>query len=172
MCLSPSAGLRRNGSATTDKGGKGMEWKWQEAFESIRPNVIRMAGAAAGVLCTWWAGLSAIAQALLVVQGADVLTGVLLALLGKSSKSESGRVSSGALMMGVIKKGLEWLVVWICVTVGTALEMQGISAAAMTYMIAAEMVSLMENLSVFGLNIPLLDSVLDVAQGKAKDAEN
>ena len=136
-----------------------------EATRGLRPSVIKWMGAAAGWAAAWWAGLPAIAQALLMVQAADVLTGVLCALTGKSPKSESGRVSSRALSAGVVKKGLEWLAVCICVNVGGALEMAGIGGAAMTYMIATEMVSLIENLSIFGLDIPVLRRILDVAQG-------
>jgi len=144
--------------------------KWiQDALQAIRPDLMKTLSAALGALCAWWAGLPALAQALLIVQGADVLTGVLLALMGRSAKSESGRVSSGALSAGLIKKGMEWLVVGICVSVGGALNMQGISGAAMTYMIATELVSLMENLNVFGLKIPMLDRILDVAQGREYD---
>ncbi|MBR5560180.1 MAG: phage holin family protein [Clostridia bacterium] len=147
------------------------EWL-QDAMRSIRPDLMKTFGALLGAACAWWAGLPALAQALLLVQGADVLTGVVLALMGKSSKSESGKVSSGALMSGLIKKGMEWLVVGICVCVGGALKMEGISGAAMTYMIATEMVSLMENLNVFGLRIPLLDRILDVAQGQKREMDN
>lgn len=137
-----------------------------EATRGLRPSAIKWLGAAAGWAAAWWAGLPAIAQALLMVQAADVLTGVLCALAGKSPKSESGRVSSRALSAGVVKKGLEWLAVCICIHVGGALEMQGIGGAAMTYMIATELVSLMENLEAFGLDIPILRTILDVAQGK------
>ena len=137
-----------------------------EATSGLRPSVIKWMGAAAGWAAAWWAGLPAIAQALLMVQAADVLTGVLCALTGKSPKSESGRVSSRALSAGVVKKGLEWLAVCICIHVGGALEMQGIGGAAMTYMIATELVSLMENLETFGLDIPILRTILDVAQGR------
>ena len=54
--------------------------------------------------------------------------------------------------------------VFICLSVGQALSMQGIAGAAMTYMIATELVSLMENLSIFGLKIPMLERLLDAAQ--------
>ena len=135
------------------------------AMEFMKPNVLKWTGAVIGAVMAWWAGLSAIAQALLLVQGADILTGILCAVTGKSPKSESGMVSSRALTMGVIKKGLEWLVVCICIHVGGALEMTGIGGAAMTYMIATELVSLLENLQIFGLDIPLLRRILDVAQG-------
>ncbi|MBQ4265126.1 MAG: phage holin family protein [Clostridia bacterium] len=136
----------------------------REIADSVRPDMVRLAGAWIGLAAAWFAGLPPIAQALLLTQGADVITGLLCAIKGKSSKTASGKVSSGALVMGMLKKGLEWLVVLICVYVGAALDMQGISGAAMTYMIATELVSLTENLSVFGLNIPLLDKLLDVAQ--------
>ena len=137
-----------------------------EATSGLRPSVVKWLGAAAGWAAAWWAGLPAIAQALLMVQAADVLTGLLCALTGKSPKSESGRVSSRALSAGVVKKGLEWLAVCICIHVGGALEMNGIGGAAMTYMIATELVSLMENLETFGLDIPILRTILNVAQGK------
>jgi len=136
-----------------------------EALGPVRPSVVKMIASAAGAMAAWIAGLPPIAQALLLVQGADVLTGVLCAIRAKSPKSDTGKLSSHALSMGMVKKGLEWLVVLICVYVGCALEMQGIGGAAMTYMIATELVSLMENLNAFGLDVPVLHTLLDAAQG-------
>lgn len=75
-------------------------------------------------------GLPPLAQALLIVQGADILTGMLCAVTGKSRKTESGKVSSGALLMGVMKKGLEWLVVGVCVSVGNGLGVTSVCGAA------------------------------------------
>lgn len=141
------------------------------AFETIRPNAVRVISGAAGAAAAWFSGLPPIAQALLLAQGADVLTGVLCAVCRKSPKTESGAVSSGTLAEGMVKKGLEWLVVLICVYVGAALDMQGIAGAAMTYMIATELVSLMENLSIFGLKVPALEKLLDVAHGNAGKTE-
>ena len=66
------------------------------------------------------------------MQGADILTGLLCAVTGKSRKTESGKVSSGALLMGVMKKGLEWLVVGVCVSVGNGLGVTSVCGAAMT----------------------------------------
>ena len=143
-----------------------MEEKIMEVAGSVRPTVFSWIAAAIGFVAAWWTGLPALAQALLIVQAADILTGLLCALTGKSTKTESGRINSSVLAMGVVKKGLEWLVVLICVYVGEALEMQGIGGAAMTYMIATELVSLLENLSLFGLEAPVLRKLLDVAQNK------
>jgi len=43
--------------------------------------------------------------------------------------------------------------------------MEGICSAAMTYVIATELVSLLENLALLGLDVPLLHTILDVAHG-------
>ena len=146
-----------------------MENKAMEVVEAVRPGVFNWMGAAVGAVIAWYTGLPALAQALLIVQGADILTGLLCALTGKSDKSASGRVSSGALVMGLVKKGLEWLVVLICVVVGHALGVESVSGAAMTYMMATELVSLIENLSLFGLDVPLLQKLLDVAHGTTEE---
>lgn len=136
----------------------------QETMMMQKPNVFNWIGAAVGWLVAWWAGLPPMAQALLAVQGADILTGVLCALNGRSHKTQSGTISSGALFMGVCKKGLEWMVVLICGEAGDAFEMQGLTGAAMAYMIATELVSLIENLTIFGLKIPVLEKILDIAK--------
>lgn len=148
-----------------------MEEKVMEVAGAIRPNVFSWISAVIGALAAWWTGLPVLAQALLVMQGADMVTGVMCAVAGRSRKTESGTLSSGPLVMGFAKKGLEWLVVGVCVYAGRALGFDGISGAAMTYMIATELVSLMENLDTFGLNIPLLKKILDVAQGGAKSED-
>ena len=127
------------------------------------------AGEVLGVAGIEGNGQTPLAQALLIVQGADIVTGLLCAVTGKSRKTESGKVSSGTLLMGVMKKGLEWLVVGVCVSVGNGLGMTSVCGAAMTYMIATELVSLIENLEIFGLNVPLLGKLLDVAQGEKKE---
>jgi len=122
-------------------------------------------GACVGMVIGFWTGIPALAQAVLIVQCADILTGLACAVLGKSQKSESGKVSSRVMLEGVIKKGAEWLIVLVCIYTGTPLGMEGISTAAMTYVIATELVSLLENFDLLGLKVPLLQTILDVAHG-------
>ena len=122
-------------------------------------------GACVGLVIGFWTGLPALGQAVLIVQCADILTGLACAMLGKSQKSESGKVSSRVMLEGIIKKGAEWLIVLVCIYTGTPLGMEGIGTAAMTYVIATELVSLLENLALLGLDVPLLHTILDVAHG-------
>lgn len=122
-------------------------------------------GACVGMMISFWTGLPALGQAVLIVQAADILTGLACAVLGKSQKSESGKVSSRVMLEGIVKKGAEWLIVLVCMYTGTPLGMEGISTAAMTYVIATELVSLLENFDLLGLKVPLLQTILDVAHG-------
>ena len=123
-------------------------------------------GACVGVVIGFWTGLPALGQAVLIVQGADILTGLAGAVLGRSQKSESGKVSSRVMLEGIIKKGAEWLVVLVCIYAGAPLGMDGVGTMAMTYVIATELVSLLENFQLLGLDVPLLKTILDVAHGK------
>lgn len=122
-------------------------------------------GACVGLVISLWTGMPALGRGILIVQGADILSGLSCALLGRSQKSESGKVSSRVMLEGMIKKGAEWLIVLVCVYTGTPLGMEGICSAAMTYVIATELVSLLENLALLGLDVPLLRTILDVAHG-------
>lgn len=126
-------------------------------------------GALVGLAISFWTGLPALGQAVLIVQAADILTGLACAVLGKSQKSESGKVSSRVMLEGIIKKGAEWLIVLVCIYTGAPLGMEGISTAAMTYVIATELVSLLENFDLLGLKVPLLQTILDVAHGGKED---
>ena len=123
-------------------------------------------GACIGLLISLWTGMPALGRGVLIVQGADIISGLSCALLGKSQKSDSGKVSSRAMLEGMIQKGAEWLSVLVCVYTGTPLGMEGICSAAMTYVIATELVSLLENLALLGLDVPLLRTILDVAHGR------
>lgn len=136
--------------------------EWLKDFAS---DVWGWIGACVGVVLSFWTGLPALAQAVMIVQAADIVTGLACAVLGKSQKSESGKVSSRAMLEGFIKKGAEWLVVLVCIYAGTPLGMEGVGTAAMTYVIATELVSLLENFELLGLNVPLLKTILDVAHG-------
>ena len=137
--------------------------KWLQDFMG---DVWGWIGGCIGLVIGVWTGLPALGQAVLTVQMADVATGVACALLGKSGKSDSGRVSSRAMLEGVIKKGAEWLIVLVCVSAGAPLGMEGVGSAAMTYVIATELVSLLENLALLGLDAPLLRAILDVAHSR------
>ncbi|MBQ8617462.1 MAG: phage holin family protein [Clostridia bacterium] len=129
-------------------------------------------GALVGLVIGFWTDLPALGRAVLITQTADILAGLACAVLGKSNKSESGKVSSRVMLEGVVKKGAEWLIVLVCIYTGAPLGIEGISTAAMTYVIATELVSLLENLNLLGLNAPLIQTILDVAHGSRNESKS
>ncbi len=66
-----------------------MEGKTMQVMKGVKPNAVNWIGALIGAALAWWTGLPPLAQALLIVQGADILTGLLCAVTGKSRKTES-----------------------------------------------------------------------------------
>ena len=62
------------------KGETDMEDKAMQVVQGVKPNVVNWIGAAIGAALAWWTGLPPLAQALLIVQGADIVTGLGKAL--------------------------------------------------------------------------------------------
>ena len=60
-----------------------MEEKMTEVMQSVKPNIISWVSAVIGAALVWWTGLPPLGQALLIVQGADILTGLLCAVTGR-----------------------------------------------------------------------------------------
>ena len=52
-----------------------LEKKAMEVVQSVKPNIISWISAVIGAALVWWTGLPPLGQALLIVQGADILTG-------------------------------------------------------------------------------------------------
>lgn len=130
-------------------------------------SVITWIGAAIGLIAVKFSGLPPMAQAVIVLQVSDMATGFACAWLGRSPKSESGRISSKAMWEGCVKKGVEWVVIWACSYAGAPLGMEGVSAMAMAAVVATELVSFIENLTLLGLDFQVLHTILDVAHGKS-----
>ena len=57
-----------------------MEEKTMQVMKGVKPNVVNWIGALIGAALAWWTGLPPLAQALLIVQGADILTGLRIGL--------------------------------------------------------------------------------------------
>ena len=55
-----------------------MEDKAMQVVQGVKPNVVNWIGAAIGAALAWWTGLPPLAQALLIVQGADVVAVVAM----------------------------------------------------------------------------------------------
>ena len=131
-----------------------MENKAMQVVSGVKPNMVNWIGAMIGAALAWWTGLPPLAQALLIVQGADILTGLLCAVTGKSRKTESGALDSKAGYIGLLKKGMILLVVWLGVLLDNALGETYIRMAVVLFFVGNEGLSLLENLGLMGVPFP------------------
>ncbi len=92
---------------------------------------------------------------LCALMAADYGSGVLLAAVWqRSTKSESGALSSVAGFKGLIKKGMALLVVWVAVLLDKALGMDFIRTMVILFFSGNEGLSLLENLGLMGVPFP------------------
>lgn len=111
---------------------------------------------------------------LVALMGVDYITGVLLAAIWhKSTKTESGRLSSVAGFKGLIKKIAILLMVWIAVLLDSALKIDYVRMAVILFFIGNEGLSLLENLGLMGVPFPaFLKNMLEALKEKGDSGED
>lgn len=128
---------------------------------------------AAGIIGSFIAGLfggwDASLVTLLIFMGVDYITGLIVATVGKSQKSENGHLSSLIGWKGLAKKGVSLLLVLVAVrldiTLGTSYIRDGVCIA----FILNELISIIENAGLLGVPLPeILTKAIDLLQNKRK----
>lgn len=111
-----------------------------------------IAGAIAGLYGAWSTALTI----LLVMMGVDYVTGVLVAITGKSPKTEGGGLSSKIGFVGLAKKGFIMLIVLVATQLDKAIGNQTMifQTATTFYYIANEGLSILENADTMGVPFP------------------
>ncbi len=121
---------------------------WDKAVRGMAA----LGGAVAGLLGGW----DPLLRVLVVLMAADYLTGLLVALMGKSQKTEYGGLSSKVGAMGLARKGLMLSVVLVAAmmdsVIGTGSAM--CRDAACWFYIANEGISILENAGLAGAPYP------------------
>ena len=106
----------------------------------------------AGFFGEWTAALTI----LVVMMGADYLTGVLLAISGRSPKTAGGGLSSKVGFIGLAKKGFIMLIVLIATMLDKAIGNTAMvfQTATVFYYIANEGLSILENADLMEVPFP------------------
>ena len=133
-----------------------------EQMTHIKAWVLATVGAVGGAISAAMGGWSQMLTALLIVMGADYLTGLIVAgVFHRSGKSADGSLESRAGFKGLCRKGAMLLVM------GTSFIRDG---AAMAFL-ANELLSVVENVGLMGVPIPkVIASAISVLQSKADSA--
>ena len=123
-----------------------------EVWDKIVKAVAMLGGAIAGL----FGGFDTMMLVLVACMVIDYITGLIVAWMGKSQKTESGHLDSKVGFVGIGKKALMMLVVLMAALLDRA--MGGDAAVFRTMMIwfyvANEGISILENLSLAGVPFP------------------
>ena len=102
---------------------------------------------------------------LVLLMGLDYLSGVGVALLGKSPKSEGGALSSRAGFVGLMRKAMILIVILLAAVLDNLTGSAACTGAAAMFYIVNESLSILENAVLLGVPVPQkLTQALDVAK--------
>lgn len=121
-------------------------------WDKIIKAVAVAAGAIAGLYGEWTTALSILA----IMMGVDYITGVLVAISGRSPKTDGGGLSSKIGFVGIAKKGFIMLIVLVATQLDKAIGNTAMvfQTATVFYYIANEGLSILENAELMGVPFP------------------
>lgn len=141
-------------------------------------NLYKIAAAAAGAVISFFTGIPVIMWVLIAMMTLDYVTGLMTGMMGVSSKTEGGKLSSRAAFDGLMRKIMIFLVVILSVLVdlavqyGAGVTFNAVTGATCLWFIASEGVSVLENAAELGVPIPgILRKALEVLRDGSGDAE-
>ena len=141
-------------------------------------NLYKIAAAAAGAVISFFTGIPVIMWVLIAMMTLDYVTGLMTGMMGVSSKTEGGKLSSRGAFDGLMRKIMIFLVVILSVLVdlavqyGAGVTFNAVTGATCLWFIASEGVSVLENAAELGVPIPgILRKALELLQDSSVDSE-
>ena len=121
-------------------------------WDKIIKGACLVIGAIAGLYGEWTTALSILA----IMMGVDYITGVLVAISGRSPKTDGGGLSSKIGFIGIAKKGFIMLIVLVATQLDRAIgnTTMVFQTATTFYYIANEGLSILENAEAIGVPFP------------------
>lgn len=125
-------------------------------MEKMWDKVIRALAACGGAVAGMLGGWDPLLRVLVVLMATDYATGLLVAILGKSVKTEYGGLSSKVGAAGLARKGLMLVVVLVGAMMDQVMGTGGAMCrdAACWFYIANEGISILENAGLAGAPYP------------------
>ena len=121
-------------------------------WDKIVKGICLVIGAIAGLYGEWTNDLSILA----IMMGVDYITGVLVAISGRSPKTDGGGLSSKIGFIGIAKKGFIMLIVLVATQLDRAIGNTAMvfQTATTFYYSANEGLSILENAEAIGVPFP------------------
>ena len=121
---------------------------------SIRNGILAAVTAIGAGLLSLLGGWDGMLRTLVICMAVDFVTGVAVAALGRSDKSETGRISSNSALTGLMKKGFELLVILIAAQLESVTGFDYIRNVVLCFFIGTEGISILENGGLLGVPLP------------------
>jgi len=140
------------------------------SYSILRGSALTATGLFASVLSRFFGGFDLLLQTLVLLMAFDLVSGLVAsAVFKRSSKTETGRLSSLAGLQGLIKKGCCLMLIVIAVHLDALLGTRSLTRDAVIIAFCInEMISVMENMGHMGIKLPApLVNALDMLS-KAK----
>ncbi len=127
-------------------------------MEQLWDKVIKIAAAVGGAIAGWFGGWDTLLFVLLAFMVIDYVSGLIVAWIGKSQKTQNGGLDSKIGAAGIAKKGLMLLVVLVAALLDRVLgtDQQVFRSAVIWFYLANEGLSILENLALAGVPFPAL----------------
>jgi len=141
---------------------------------NIWDRVIKGLAVAGGAIAGIFGGWSTLMTILAVAMVLDYISGVLVAALGKSLKTEGGHIDSKVGFIGLAKKALIIMIVLLATLLDKALGTNAMvfQTATVCYYIANEGISVVENAGLMGLPVPpVIAKALEQMREKGEEDE-
>lgn len=141
-----------------------------EKIHAIKLYLIMAIGVVGSGFANLFGGWTEDLTTLMILMGIDFITGLMIAALWKKSgKSESGALNSVSAWIGLCRKGASLLVVLIAYRLDLTLGMNYIRTAVIIAFIANEGISIVENLGIMGVPMPIvITKAIEVLKNKAE----
>lgn len=138
---------------------------------TVWDKIIKVLAAVGGAIAGAFGGWDKLLGVLVVMMAVDYVSGVIVAAMGRSQKTEYGGLSSKVGAYGLAKKGLMMLVVLVAALLDRAIGAQTavFRDAACWFYIANEGLSLLENMSLAG--VPFPEKLKEMLGQKAREAD-
>lgn len=140
-----------------------------ENINIIKAGILMAVGTVGSWVINMLGGWSEDLTTLLIFMAADYLMGLLIAgVWKKSGKSKTGALNSVSAWKGLCRKGVSLLVVMVAYRLDVTIGVDYIKTAVVVAFIANEGISIVENLGIMGVPLPVVISkAIDVLKEKA-----
>lgn len=134
--------------------------------------VIAWLSVISSVIIKFLGGWDGTLKLLVIMSGADFVTGIIVAcIFKKSPKTKTGKLSSDAMFKGLVRKICIFILVGICNTIDNTIHTDIMRNCCALFFTANEGLSLLENFGKMGVKYPeFLKNVLEAMNEEGNNA--